>query len=569
MSGSTRARTHVFTLEGNPDLKWPADLYLEGSDQHRGWFHSSLLESCGTRGRAPYDGVLTHGFTLDEQGRKMSKSLGNITAPQNGVRPVRRRHPAPVGGRHRLHRGPAHRPGDPEAPGRGLSPPAQHAALPAGQPRRLHARPSRWPTPTCPSSSAGCCIAWPSSMRCSGRRSTISTSTGSRPSCTISAPSTSRPSISTSARTRSIATRPTSLRRRAARTVMAELFSFLTAWLAPITVLHRRGGLAGPAQGHAGRRQGQRASARSIPRSRPPGSMRRWARSGRRCARCAASSPARSSSSAPRSASAPACRPRRTSMPRPSISRRSTASTSAEIFITSGGDLVEGEAPAGAFTLPDVAGVAVVPLPAARQQMRTLLAGTGGGRQVGAAPAALPALRGGGDGMNVLAPMRRDRPPGDGPASSSPWSPTRSSKQLLLGYLLKAGAIVPVIDGFFRLVIVWNRGVSFGLLGGDGALPPWVLSAVAVAVCVGLFVWLRRTDRRADRLGHRPCHGRRYRQCYRPRPLGSGVRFRRFPHWPLALAGVQCRRFGDRCRRRADAHRFSRRRKTARALMRP
>jgi len=74
--------THVFTLEGNPDLKWPADLYLEGSDQHRGWFHSSLLESCGTRGRAPYDGVLTHGFTLDEQGRKMSKSLGNITAPQ-------------------------------------------------------------------------------------------------------------------------------------------------------------------------------------------------------------------------------------------------------------------------------------------------------------------------------------------------------------------------------------------------------------------------------------------------------------------------------------------------------
>jgi len=69
------------------------------------------------------------------------------------------------------------------------------------------------------------------------------------------------------------------------------------------------------------------------------------------------------------------------------------------------------------------------------------------------------------------------------------------SKQFLLGYLKKVDAIVPVIDGFFRLVIVWNRGVSFGLLGGDGALPPWVLSGVAVAVCVGLFVWLRRTDR--------------------------------------------------------------------------
>ncbi|MFN0024323.1 MAG: isoleucine--tRNA ligase [Parvularculaceae bacterium] len=73
--------THSFVLEARPDLKWPADLYLEGSDQHRGWFHSSLLESCGTRGRAPYDGVLTHGFVLDEQGRKMSKSVGNVIDP--------------------------------------------------------------------------------------------------------------------------------------------------------------------------------------------------------------------------------------------------------------------------------------------------------------------------------------------------------------------------------------------------------------------------------------------------------------------------------------------------------
>ena len=77
--------THSFVLEQRPDLQWPASLYLEGSDQHRGWFHSSLLESCGTRGRAPYDAVLTHGFVLDEQGRKMSKSLGNITAPQDVI----------------------------------------------------------------------------------------------------------------------------------------------------------------------------------------------------------------------------------------------------------------------------------------------------------------------------------------------------------------------------------------------------------------------------------------------------------------------------------------------------
>ena len=77
--------THAFVLEQREDLQSPADLYLEGSDQHRGWFHSSLLQSCGTRGRAPYKGVLTHGFVLDEQGRKMSKSLGNVVVPQKVI----------------------------------------------------------------------------------------------------------------------------------------------------------------------------------------------------------------------------------------------------------------------------------------------------------------------------------------------------------------------------------------------------------------------------------------------------------------------------------------------------
>jgi len=68
--------------EPNPELGFPVDLYLEGSDQHRGWFHSSLLASVGTRGEAPYRGVLTHGFVVDGDGRKMSKSLGNVIAPQ-------------------------------------------------------------------------------------------------------------------------------------------------------------------------------------------------------------------------------------------------------------------------------------------------------------------------------------------------------------------------------------------------------------------------------------------------------------------------------------------------------
>jgi isoleucyl-tRNA synthetase len=73
--------THAFTLEAR-GLPWPADLYLEGSDQHRGWFQSSLLEGIGSRGAAPFRAILTHGFTLDDQGRKMSKSLGNVVAPQ-------------------------------------------------------------------------------------------------------------------------------------------------------------------------------------------------------------------------------------------------------------------------------------------------------------------------------------------------------------------------------------------------------------------------------------------------------------------------------------------------------
>ena len=74
--------THSFVLEARPELAWPASLYLEGSDQHRGWFHTSLLQSAGTRGRAPYDAVLTHGFVLDKNGMKMAKSLGNVVLPE-------------------------------------------------------------------------------------------------------------------------------------------------------------------------------------------------------------------------------------------------------------------------------------------------------------------------------------------------------------------------------------------------------------------------------------------------------------------------------------------------------
>ena len=75
--------SHSYVLEKRKDLMWPASMYLEGSDQHRGWFHSSLLESCGTRGRAPYKSILTHGFVVDGKGLKMSKSTGNVIAPED------------------------------------------------------------------------------------------------------------------------------------------------------------------------------------------------------------------------------------------------------------------------------------------------------------------------------------------------------------------------------------------------------------------------------------------------------------------------------------------------------
>ncbi len=138
-----------FTIEQPIDTHWPqaeqADLYLEGSDQHRGWFQSSLLESCGTRGRAPYKAVLTHGFVMDDQGRKMSKSLGNTLAPQviadkNGA-DILRLWAASSDFTEDLRIGQDII----KAKCRRLSPPAQHDPLHAGEPRRLRRERARRP----------------------------------------------------------------------------------------------------------------------------------------------------------------------------------------------------------------------------------------------------------------------------------------------------------------------------------------------------------------------------------------------------------------------------------------
>ena len=129
--------SHEAVLPRWEGLRWPSDMYLEGSDQHRGWFQSSLLVALATRGRPPYREVLTHGFLIDLEGRKMSKSVGNVDRPAGRHQGERRRDHPPVGGDDRVHRGAARQQGDPDARGGHLPQAAQHLPHPGRQPLRL------------------------------------------------------------------------------------------------------------------------------------------------------------------------------------------------------------------------------------------------------------------------------------------------------------------------------------------------------------------------------------------------------------------------------------------------
>ena len=136
--------SHEAVLPRSPELGWPADMYLEGSDQHRGWFQSSLLVALATRGRPPYREVLTHGFLIDLEGRKMSKSVGNAISPQEVIKESGAEIIRLWVAMTRVHRGAAGQQGNPHAGRRHVPEAAQHVPDSRRQPVRLRSGQPTW-----------------------------------------------------------------------------------------------------------------------------------------------------------------------------------------------------------------------------------------------------------------------------------------------------------------------------------------------------------------------------------------------------------------------------------------
>ena len=350
--------THAFVLEQRDDLEWPASLYLEGTDQHRGWFRSSLLEACGTRGRAPFDAVLTHGFILDEKAQKMSKSSGNALSPQD----VTKQYGAdilrlwvvgtdytedPVFGPEtvkqmadiyrRLRNTLRYLLGSLDGFGEAERvDPADMPELERWVLHRIYEMDRRLRTASDgfefhPFFAAlhNFCAVDLSAFYFDIRKDTLY--------CDPADDAT----------------------RRAARTVLDILFDHLTAWLAPfLAFTPMRPGSAASARMPASR---QASTCELSRRCRRLGATTRWRRNGPRFARSAVSSRARWSWSAPRNASAPACRPRPQVFAPSALVDAVAGLDFAEICITSDITIATEAPPAGAFTLDDVAEVGVVP----------------------------------------------------------------------------------------------------------------------------------------------------------------------------------------------------------------
>ena len=360
--------THAFVLEDPqhfPSLahiKRKADggdetvMYLEGSDQHRGWFQSSLLESCGTRGRAPFDVVLTHGFVLDEDGRKMSKSLGNVTAPQDVIKQsgadILRMWVCAADYADDLRIGP------------------EILKTTVDTYRKLR-NTLRWMLGNLAHYEAADRVAtekMPELERLMLHRLAeldplIRQAYADFDYKRIFAVLNAFMTVDLSAfyfdiRKDALYCDPySSTTRKACLTVLDQLFRATVCWLAPM--------LCFTAEEAWLAREPNAQSVHLEPFPQPcrrRGATRRLRRNGASCAMCAASSPARWNSSAPPSASARRSRRIRSSTsPTPICSPRSVDADLAEMCITSGAALVEGEGPADAFRLPDVPGVAVVP----------------------------------------------------------------------------------------------------------------------------------------------------------------------------------------------------------------
>jgi isoleucyl-tRNA synthetase len=359
--------THAFTLEVRPELKarravdggHDKVMYLEGSDQHRGWFHSSLLESCGTRGRAPFDIVLTHGFTLDEQGRKMSKSLGNTVAPQDVIRTagadILRLWTASVDYSDDQRIGPEILKHQAEAyrrlrntlryllgslDGYSAAETVAHADMPELERWVLHRLAELdaifrqavddFDFHRIATELHNFCAVDLSAFYFDIRKDAIYCDAAS------------------------------SLRRRAARTVMTELFSFLTAWLAPITCFTaEEAWLARPQDVPDGK-------ADSVHLRVYPTIPAAWLDAGLgekwktvRALRRVVTGALELERAEKRIGSSLQAAPH--VHVAPEYLEALKGLDLSEICITSGGDLVEGSAPDGAFTLADVAGVGVVP----------------------------------------------------------------------------------------------------------------------------------------------------------------------------------------------------------------
>ena len=226
--------SHAAVLEQRDDLRWPADLYLEGSDQHRGWFHSSLLTAVGTRGRAPYEAVLTHGFVVDADGQKMSKSLGNIIAPKKVIEQYGAEILRLVGIGLRL---PGRHPDlrqDPQAAQRCLPPDPQHCRFMLGNLTDFDPQPIGSPTsdagnrPLCPPPAPG-------TDPTDRARLTMPTSfTPSITACTTTARWICRLSTWTFSRTDSTPLRLPPIQRRSAQTVLYTVLDAMVRLMAPI-----------------------------------------------------------------------------------------------------------------------------------------------------------------------------------------------------------------------------------------------------------------------------------------------------------------------------------------------